>query len=111
MSSAALEVDEKSQAPKRSGWKGRLSETTGENVGGPGRRSDPTEAALFGRFGPRSHAPGKAIIALAPQNDKGIIVPVHRPWTWRDFAKLGESPVAGVGVPQPQIISDRRRNV
>jgi hypothetical protein len=61
---------------------------------------------LFRRFSSRCQAPGKSIVALTTQNDEGVVIAIHRPWTWRHFAEFGEFPVAGILVAETQIITN-----
>src|SRR4029077_2509087 len=66
---------------------------------------------LFARIVSRSHAPGKSFIALAAQNHKGIVIAVHRPWTWRYFAEFCELPIACILVTEAQIIANGRGDI
>src|SRR6516162_1939212 len=66
---------------------------------------------LFGRIRSQRHTPGKAIITLTAQNNKCIVIAVHGPRTWGDFAEFCEFPIARILVTQPQIIANGRRNV
>src|SRR5580704_1692273 len=55
--------------------------------------------------------PREAIVALATQNHKCIILAVHRPRTRRNLFEFYETPVAGIFIPETKVVANCRRNV
>ena len=66
---------------------------------------------LVVRFGSGDSATGESIVTLTTEQDEGVVVAVHCPWSGRDFSELGKSPVTGIFVAETEIIPDGWRNV
>ena len=53
----------------------------------------------------------ESVFSFATFDDKRIVVAVQRPWTGWNFLEIDKTPIGQIGIPQLQIIPDRRRDV
>ena len=53
----------------------------------------------------------KLLVALASQNDKPVVITVHRRGSRRNFTEFDKLPITGLDIPKTEVIPHRRRDI